>query len=661
MYYSVQGKIVALESMNTSSEADQKVQGIFAYLRNMLQQHGTAVVTAHSVDLWLDVGAFGPGRLERPAAVHRWQAATAVYPIRLCSSQCLLGPLYHPGQKQESCPECLALRWLRNLPKEEQYALLFSPHQVSIGTNPHLLPFALESMWSVLEILLSGTLLLPTEADHFYTLSLKTLKLGRYQLIQDPSCPVCGDIIADTPEATIIPFSARQKRSPSQYHLVDATSYAFPLEGLINPVCGMLGTNAYKDIYNTILSPVTGLFKVNGTYTTRDAKWGGHGNSYRHSLALGLLEGFERYAGHMPRAKSIALIDSYNNLAPDAVNPLEYGLYTPDVYQRNHPYFEPFTVERKIRWIWGYSCLKQRPVLVPEQLVYYWNYHQEASYVQSCSNGCATGSCFEEAIFYGLMELVERDTFMLAWYARLALPKIDPQSDQRREIKFVLEAIDKEGYDLTLLDARLDLKFPSVIALARRRDNQLGQTILASGASLNADDALKRALYEVASYLASFAPTVERLYAELRPMVDDYSKVVQLRHHSLLHGLPEMKQHTDFFFANPLHLSIQETYRSWKAEAPENLDLLADLQYCLNTFLAQGRDIIVVDQTCPEQEHLGLKTVCVLVPGLLPIDFGWDRHRVLSLPRLRSVPRTAGFYKTDLSLEQVNLVPHPFP
>lgn len=74
-----------------------------------------------------------------------------------------------------------------------------------------------------------------------------------------------------------------------------------------------------------------------------------------------------------------------------------------------------------------------------------------------------------------------------------------------------------------------------------------------------------------------------------------------------------------------------------------------------------GHDVIVVDQTTPEQRRIGLRTVCAVVPGLLPIDFGWSRQRAPYLPRLRSAPRRAGLRATDLTEAEVRMVPHPFP
>lgn len=71
--------------------------------------------------------------------------------------------------------------------------------------------------------------------------------------------------------------------------------------------------------------------------------------------------------------------------------------------------------------------------------------------------------------------------------------------------------------------------------------------------------------------------------------------------------------------------------------------------------------MIVVDQTTPEQERVGLRTVSTLVPGLLPIDFGWNRQRAPLMPRLRTALRRGGHRTTDLTDAEIRMVPHPFP
>ena len=51
----------------------------------------------------------------------------------------------------------------------------------------------------------------------------------------------------------------------------------------------------------------------------------------------------------------------------------------------------------------------------------------------------------------------------------------------------------------------------------------------------------------------------------------------------------------------------------------------------------------------------------MLVPGLLPIDFGWTRQRALHMPRMRTALREAGLREADLMAADLNPAPHPFP
>jgi ribosomal protein S12 methylthiotransferase accessory factor len=80
-------------------------------------------------------------------------------------------------------------------------------------------------------------------------------------------------------------------------------------------------------------------------------------------------------------------------------------------------------------------------------------------------------------------------------------------------------------------------------------------------------------------------------------------------------------------------------------------DLLHDLRRVLDELHGKGFEVIVVDQTTPEQLAMGLRTVCTIVPGLLPIDFGWLRQRALTMPRLLE----------QVGAEGPRPVPHPFP
>jgi ribosomal protein S12 methylthiotransferase accessory factor len=94
---------------------------------------------------------------------------------------------------------------------------------------------------------------------------------------------------------------------------------------------------------------------------------------------------------------------------------------------------------------------------------------------------------------------------------------------------------------------------------------------------------------------------------------------------------------------------------------PPGDDLRDDVAACVEAVAKAGFDVVVVDQTMPEQRGLGFHTAGVIVPGLLPIDFGWRRQRARHLPRTRTALREAGLLDRDLDPADLNPAPHPFP
>lgn len=126
-----------------------------------------------------------------------------------------------------------------------------------------------------------------------------------------------------------------------------------------------------------------------------------------------------------------------------------------------------------------------------------------------------------------------------------------------------------------------------------------------------------------------------------------------------------MGEHAHFLIGAPgaprrPQRSMSELYANGSV-LPVSDDLRDDLTRCVEAVTGAGFDVVVVDQTMPEQRDLGLTTVGVIVPGLLPIDFGWTRQRALGMPRLRTALREAGLRERDLVPADFNPAPHPFP
>jgi len=555
-----------------------------------------------------------------------------------------------------ACALCLAMRWQKLRVGPEREVLESGGRFAAVAIAPQLIPFALEAVW---QLATAPPPLISAGLATVYELSLETLGVRRFPLVADPACPACGSLGADDPDRAWLSLRPRGKAAADGYRLRPIGDYGIVVEAYANPVCGMLGAAATMNLDCTTTAPVAGHLPVRSFGKDLGLTWSGHADSYADSTLLGLLEGLERYAGAQQRRFRGLLVDSYRNLAPDALDPRDCGMYAPELY-RAEPSFTEFDPDRPIPWVWGWSLRDRRPILVPERIVYYKGRPGADNFVHECSNGCASGSCVEEAVLFGLLELIERDAFLLAWYSKAQLPEIDANSCRDPATRFMIDRISLYGYEVRLFDSRIDLPVPVVTAVGVRRDGGLGTLCFAAGASLDPQDAVRAALCEVASYIPSLSTRVRERLPELSAMAVDFTAVRDLPDHAALFGLPAMAHHADFLLAGRRRFPMAEVYSTWNRRPP-TLDLLEDVRYCAEWLVEAGFDVIAVDQTAAEQRELGLRSVCMVVPGLLPIDFGWRKQRALHMPRMRTALRRAGWRTTDLEPDELHLVPHPFP
>ncbi|MFE1894877.1 TOMM precursor leader peptide-binding protein [Streptomyces yangpuensis] len=619
-----------------------------------LEPLGAVVVTLGVHD------ALGP-RTADPFAAVRPRAT-----VHLTAREVLVGPWGGDGSAP-ACGQCLAMRRQRLRSRSERDALETGsgPGTPTGPEWPRLSPYAHDAVYALHEAVHGGRVTAPAGAAADRTLpqvsrlDLGTLRIRTYPLLADPLCPDCGPRGTDAPR----PFTpaSRPKPGPGGQRLRAASSYPMPYEALANPVTGVLGGGTWLNVTSPTTAPVAGSVFMRGYAGLTDVTWSGQANSFAASRDLAHLEGLERYAGTHRRTGNTLLTASYAELGERALDPAECGFYAPETY-RDDPLVSPFDPERPIPWVYGHSLRDDRPVLVPARLVHYSAGVAADNFVFECSNGCAIGSCPEEALLGALLELVERDAFLLAWYGGLPLTEIDLASVPGSAVRTMADRAALQGYDVHAFDNRVDLAVPVVTGLAVRRDGGPGLFSFGAGAALDPASAVEAALSEVLTYIPHLPRQVEERRGELEAMAADFAKVLHLKDHAQLYGLPAMAEHVRPYREPVAVRAMDEVYRSWTVHGrPRTGDLRDDLLCVVRELTDAGHDVIVVDQTTPEQRRIGLHTVCAVVPGLLPIDFGWSRQRAPYLPRLRTAPRRAGLRPADLTDADVRRVPHPFP
>ncbi|MER5600151.1 TOMM precursor leader peptide-binding protein [Streptomyces sp. NPDC002265] len=583
-------------------------------------------------------------------------------PVGLYGHHAVVGPRAAAGG--QGCPRCLARRWQTVRAGFLREALELGGEPVATGTPPWRVAFVADA----LAALVTAAAGLPATGRHpwVWLLDLETLRVSRFPLVPDGECPACGTPEDDTADRARIVLEAVPKHAPDSFRQRPPGAYGLTLTAFVNPVTGVLGPSVAPDLTSASTSSAIGAFTTRSGSYLRECYWGGHTDAYGTSVGVGLLEGLERFAGMRARSKRTtvtASLDELGALGAGAVDPRTTGLYS-DAFHSADPDVPRFAPDRPVEWVWGWSLRDARPVLVPEVVAYY---HAPGGigrrFVQESSNGCASGGSLTEAVYHGLMESVERDAFLLAWFGRARLPEIDPASSARPETRAMVDRLAMYGYRARFFDTRITFPVPVVTAVAERVDGGAGLLCFGAGASLDPEAALASGLCEIATDSVNLRRRTAREERRLRRMESDFHQVRVLHDHPLLYGLPEMGPYTDFLLRgrNDAERVPLASLASGPGAPRASDDLRDDVQACVAAVAAHGFDVVVVDQTAPEQRALGLSTVKVLVPGLLPIDFGWSRQRGPLMPRVRTALREAGLRADDLADGDLNPAPHPFP
>ncbi|MGG7618450.1 TOMM precursor leader peptide-binding protein [Bacillus coreaensis] len=485
-------------------------------------------------------------------------------------------------------------------------------------------------------------------------LNLKTLNCSWHKFLPVPSCPVCSSIPVDSPEMAGVSLRHTPKFNRDHFRTRSLDSLSTVLvKDYLDPRTGLLNEK-HVNLVHTFADVSVNLPLFEG-----DEGTAGRTNSYAVSELTAILEGLERYCGLQPRGKRTVVHDSYNRLKNQALLPIEVGVHEKEQYQRPGFPFEEFDPDRPINWVWGYSFLQERPILVPELLAYYSLGCESRGFVYETSNGCALGGSLEEAIFYGILEVVERDSFLMTWYAQLPLPRLDPYSTADQELLLMIDRMQTVGgYDLHLYNSTMENGIPSILAIAKNRKKTGLNLICAAGAHLDPVRAVKTAVHELAGMMLSLDEKLEKNKSEYVRMLHDSSLVRQMDDHGMLYGLPEAEERLKFLLEDnrPLR-TFDEEYGSRR----KHLNLTDDLLELLQEFRRLNLDVIVVDQSTSETLQNNLYCVKVLIPGMLPMTFGQHLTRITGLERVLRVPMELGYTTEPLTTEQLNPHPHPFP
>lgn len=482
---------------------------------------------------------------------------------------------------------------------------------------------------------------------------LDTLGLGAsaHPVTRLPQCAACGDpgLVALRVRSAFRPRSRpKAVQSLNGHRAMAPTEMLRRLAPLVDPVTGIV-----KDVRRAPGSPefihafLSGENLAMRSPTLAGLRAGlrslsgGKGLTEVEARVSALGEAVERYSGTRQGDEPVVR-DTYRALGHTAVHPNSSQLYAVrQLQERAHwnargsrlQYVPPrFDEELPTDWTPVWSLTADRPRLLPTSMLYF---SEEASPDGLCadSNGNAAGSCREDALVQGFLELIERDAVALWWYNRTRHAAIDLDAFGEPDFHRLRDGYGSLRREVWALDLTSDFGIPVIAALSRRTDKPTEDIVFGFGAHFDPRLALRRALTEMGQLLPLVSSATEQgtgyRSTDAEPL--NWWRHATIANQSYLRPDRRLPRRDPAFWAY----------------AP-TADLRDDVALITESVRSRGMELLVLDQTRPDLE---VPVVKVLVPGLRHF---WPRF---APGRLFDTPVELGTCTSPTPYAELNPIP----
>jgi len=375
---------------------------------------------------------------------------------------------------------------------------------------------------------------------------------------------------------------------------------------------------------------------------------GGAGVEYEIAEMATIGEAVERYAATFP---SDHILAPASKMDQESIVRNWPGYTNKQINFNLH--FKEFCDDTPISWTSAFDLHTGNKKMVPAAIVYLpWEIQEgETRIFPSLSSGLASAQSAEEAILKGVLELIERDAFTLAWLSGQPLPVVDPQWT-----KSLVKQIDPSipiSWRFSIVDLSNHTHVP-VYASVVTAPSKVGDVVaVGAAASLDPVHAARKAVIEAIQTV----PYVRHLI-EMEPdwMPDPvFSNLVSFKDHSRVYTLrPDIKHALINFHPENDEIVI-------KAKNPDlKIRHSAKSLYINLEKLEIG--IYVKRLTTVDLYPFGLEVMKVMSPHLMPLH-GHYQLAHLTCERMWKLPQIFPFMdpnKTPKTEEDIYPWPHPF-
>lgn len=398
--------------------------------------------------------------------------------------------------------------------------------------------------------------------------------------------------------------------------------------------------------------------KDEGRSDGRPVECFGFGASYddtETAMSKAVGELLERHFSSIYRAEDLAKA-SYEDLRHRRFGPLPLDIFSLNGFlpsqEEQWPQFCRDS-RKPIGWVQGENLTRGTRAYIPAQLVY-WNYRlgDEMVLADLNTSGAAGHFTKDEAVLSALLELIQRDGFMIHWLMNAAPSQIDQRTITDADTIDFLNRLKEANLEVHLLDTTTDIGVPTCTCVIIDGRNDTHSVYVAASCGFSVQDAIFSALLEsVVVFNAEMYQSEPYILKEdYQPFVDpSIGRFERLRVWRTQKMVGEIRP----FLQGPL---ISEA--TFMRGGDRYVSVAERLAYIQKMFAALGDryDIYLHEFNDPLLDTVGYHVVQAIVPAIMAM-YLTENMATLAAERLTSVPEKLG-WKT---LRTFRSWPHPFP
>lgn len=344
----------------------------------------------------------------------------------------------------------------------------------------------------------------------------------------------------------------------------------------------------------------------------------------------------------MKNARNAALGEAIERYCLSIVHESDMTLGTSDLPARIDPdRFDnlPGRLDPDATYYWtdAINVHDDETVAVPAQLVY-CPFDAYETYIRTpITTGAAAHVSYKRAVTAGLLEVIEREAFMINYLHQLPDRRIPDEVIRDTSASDVVAELEGHGFDVTVVYLTLDI--PVHVALCILWDERLEFVALGMDADFDFGCAVEDAVFEAYH-------------------VHPWQRKMEGRRHAPKEII-DIPSRAEYWNAKGADLEGIDHWVNTGNEQYERCRAVDDLNELLVFFEDTAMPVYVSDVTTNDVAEQGFKSVRVLAPDLHPLYLD-ERFRYTEGCRLYEAPKRASLAPIADDTVSLNSVPHPF-